>query len=277
MPTLRTRASKGSELSHNELDANFARTVTQKTTTYQVLISDNRSVIEGSHASTPFTITLPPVATADNSETGDFEVTINNINLAVVSVDGSGSETINGSTLTVDLNQWDSIVFRLDSAQTGWVVEGYSNSPAGGIVMWASATAPAGWLHCDGSTISRTTYSRLFAVIADVYGVGDGSTTFEIPDLQGQFVRGWDNGAGTDPDAASRTDSGDGSTTGDNVGTKQVDAFKAHDHDYTAPTGSGLLDVGDSFDVNIATLQTSETGGAETRPVNVYLMYIIKV
>ena len=277
MPTLRTRASKGSELTHNELDANFLRTVTQKTTTYQVLISDNRSIIEGSHAATPFTITLPPVATAAASETGDFEVTVSNINLAVVSVDGSGTETINGSTLTVDLNQWDSITFRLDSAGTGWVVEGYSNSPAGGIIMWASATAPAGWLHCDGSTISRTTYSRIFAVIGDVYGVGDGSTTFELPDLQGQFVRGWDNGAGTDPDAASRTDSGDGSTTGDNVGTKQADQIKAHTHGLGATVTPG---GGADFSVPSTTSSgnaTASTGGNQTNPTNVALMYIIKV
>jgi len=152
MPTLRTRAGKGSELSHNELDANFKRTVTQKTTTYQVLLSDNRSVIEGSHASTPFTITLPPVATADNSETSDFEVTINNINVAVVSVDGSGSETIGGSTNTVDLGQWASVTFRLDSAQTGWVIggEGRAYPPvvanhirAGNTQLWEGELLPA--------------------------------------------------------------------------------------------------------------------------------------
>jgi len=119
MATLRSRASKGSALSHNELDANFKRTVTQKTTTYQILISDNRSIIEGNDASTPFTITLPPVATADNSETGDFEVTVTNINAAVVTVDGSGAEAVDGGT-GVTLKQWDSVTCQLDSAQTGW-------------------------------------------------------------------------------------------------------------------------------------------------------------
>ena len=276
MPTLRTRASKGSELTHNELDANFKRTVTQKTTTYQVLISDNRSVIEGSHAATPFTITLPPVATAAAAETGDFEVTIDNINLAVVSVDGSGSETINGSTLTVDLNQWDSIVFRLDSAQTGWVVQGYSNSPAGGMIDWPAETAPAGWLECDGAAVSRTTYSRIFAVISDTFGVGDGSTTFNLPDMRGQFARGWDHGAGTDPDAASRTDSGDG-TTGDKVGTKQADGIKAHVHGLGATIQPG---GGAAFNAIASTSSgnnTASTGGNETRPTNVALMKIIKV
>ena len=136
MTTLRTRASKGSALTHNEVDANFKRTVAQKTTTYQILISDNRSIIEGNHDLTPFTITLPPVATADNSETGDFEVTITNINAAVVTVDGSGAETIDGSA-NVSLPQWASVTCQLDSAQTGWKIINI----AGGDVTFGALTA----------------------------------------------------------------------------------------------------------------------------------------
>lgn len=59
-------------------------------------------------------------------------------------------------------------------------------------------TLPHDWLVCDGSAISRTTYPDLFVVIGTTYGVGDGSTTFNIPDLRGTFIRGWDNGRGVD-------------------------------------------------------------------------------
>ena len=62
-----------------------------------------------------------------------------------------------------------------------------------------ASTPPTGWLECDGSAISRTTYSALFAAIGTTWGVGDGSTTFNIPDLRGYHLRGWDNGAGRDP------------------------------------------------------------------------------
>tara|TARA_R110000824_G_scaffold400879_1_gene609715 strand:- start:998 stop:1783 length:786 start_codon:yes stop_codon:yes gene_type:complete len=63
-----------------------------------------------------------------------------------------------------------------------------------------------GWLYCDGATISRTTYAALFAQIGTVYGVGDGSTTFQLPDLRGRFLVGRDSmGAGT---AAGRTTTG---------------------------------------------------------------------
>lgn len=121
MPELTTRAGKGSELTHNELDANFKRTVSQKTANYTCLISDNRNIIEGNHATTAFTITLPTVATAAASDTGDYEVTITNINAAVVSVDGNGAETINGSTTALEVGQWEAVTVRLNSAQTGWI------------------------------------------------------------------------------------------------------------------------------------------------------------
>jgi hypothetical protein len=121
MPNITTRATKGSALTHAELDANFTRTVTQVTTTYQILASDNRTVIEGNHASTPFTVTLPAVATAAAEDSGDFEVTVWNINAAVVSVDGSGRETINGSTAAITLGQWESVTVKLDSADAAWV------------------------------------------------------------------------------------------------------------------------------------------------------------
>lgn len=121
MPELTTRAGKGSELTHNELDANFARTVSQKTTNYTCLIGDNRSVIEGSHATTAFTITLPTVATAGGSDTGDYQVTVTNINLAIVTLDGNGAETIDGLT-SIRLYQWNSITVGLNSAGTGWKV-----------------------------------------------------------------------------------------------------------------------------------------------------------
>jgi microcystin-dependent protein len=96
----------------------------------------------------------------------------------------------------------------------------------GMISAWPTATIPSGWLECDGSTISRSTYAALYAVITTTYGAGDGSTTFNLPNYKDYFLRGFD-AAGTD--AASRTDRGDG-TTGANVGTKQAGATESHTH-----------------------------------------------
>jgi len=156
-------------------------------------------------------------------------------------------------------------------------------SPVGAIIAWPTSTLPTGYLECNGAAVSRTTYSSLFAVIFDNYGVGDGSTTFNLPDLRGQFLRGWDHGAGIDLDAASRTDRGDGAL-GDNVGTKQTDAFESHGHDaptmvndvagttYEAPP---INPKTDNIDYQFAA-PTDTTGGNETRPINVNVMYCIR-
>lgn len=62
--------------------------------------------------------------------------------------------------------------------------------PVGVVQAFAGSTTPAGWLLCDGSAVSRTTYAKLFAVIGTTYGAGDGSTTFNLPDLVDKFVEG---------------------------------------------------------------------------------------
>jgi hypothetical protein len=78
-----------------------------------------------------------------------------------------------------------------------WTSAGMGDTPVGTVSWFASSAAPAGWLVADGSAVSRGTYAELFAVIGTVYGAGDGSTTFNVPDLRGQFLRGWDSAGGT--------------------------------------------------------------------------------
>jgi len=156
------------------------------------------------------------------------------------------------------------------------VVTSGAIGPTGRIIIWTTNTPPTGYLECNGAAISRTTYATLFAAISDDYGVGDGSTTFNLPDLRGKFPRGWDHGAGTDPDAATRTDRGDG-TTGDNIGTKQADEFKAHVHTVPYRSGAGAIDAISNTDAaEDSDKTTSSTGGNETRPININIMYCIK-
>ncbi|MGI9308552.1 MAG: phage tail protein [Gammaproteobacteria bacterium] len=143
-------------------------------------------------------------------------------------------------------------------------------------MVGAFAAAPAGgWLLCDGSAVSRTTYAALFAIISDDYGAGDGSTTFNLPDYRGEFLRGVDGGAGVDPDAASRTDRGD-TTTGDAVGTRQADDLASHTHTVGRSNSVGTSTVrlaeGSS---SSGTTATSATGGNETRPTNVGVLFYI--
>jgi len=159
----------------------------------------------------------------------------------------------------------------------------YNAVPVGNVEFSARTTAPAGYLYCNGSAVSRATYSRLFDAIGTTFGSGDGSTTFNLPDLRNEFIRGAQPG--------SRE-----------VGFSETDATRSHTHTgTTASAGThthGLNGIGqdgdsDGYDVNGVSLggsaistgsagahthsfTTNSTGGSETRPQNVALLPIIK-
>ena len=102
--------------------------------------------------------------------------------------------------------------------------------PTGTVVPFASTTTPSGWVLCDGGLYGRTSgdpspQPNLFDVIGTTWGIGDGLTTFAVPDLRGMFVRGFDNGRGIDPLRA--------------FGTDQADAFKSHNHGGTTQSETG--------------------------------------
>lgn len=80
----------------------------------------------------------------------------------------------------------------------GAIVSPIQGVQAGDIKYHAANAVPAGWLKANGAAISRATYAALFAAIGTTYGAGDGSTTFNIPDLRGEFLRGFDDGRGVD-------------------------------------------------------------------------------
>ena len=87
--------------------------------------------------------------------------------------------------------------------------------PSGSLQPFAGATAPNGWLMCFGQAISRTTYADLFAAIGTTHGVGNGSTTFNVPDLRGRTIAGKDNMGGS---AANRLTSGNSGVAGTTLG-----------------------------------------------------------
>lgn len=146
--------------------------------------------------------------------------------------------------------------------------------PPGFILPYAATIPPDGFLTCDGSAISRTIYSNLFDIIGTVFGQGNGSTTFTLPDLRGDFIRGWDKGRGVDVGRA--------------FGSFQADAFRNHSHDIYAlnarndtwnealnnaaakvpgeDTGGGVWYSG----------KIAATGGNESRPRNMALLFCIK-
>lgn len=150
-------------------------------------------------------------------------------------------------------------------------------SLVGMISPFPTGSVPSGWLECDGTAKSRTVYAALFAKIGTAYGVGDGSTTFNVPDLRGRFVRGWDHGAGVD--------------SGRSIGSYQADAMVEHVHLYNEPKNTGTT-AQSGAGVNVPIIDTDNPTGlaayagspypdppptsTETRPKNVALMYCIK-
>jgi microcystin-dependent protein len=87
--------------------------------------------------------------------------------------------------------------------------------PIGAVIDFAGSAAPTGWLLCYGQAVSRTTYAALFAVIGTAFGTGNGTTTFNVPDLRGRVVAGKDNMGGA---AANRLTAGNGSVAGVTLG-----------------------------------------------------------
>ena len=158
--------------------------------------------------------------------------------------------------------------------------------PVSTIIALADDVVPTGFLECNGATISRSTYSALFSKIGTTYGAGDGSTTFKIPDLRGEFIRGWDHSRGID---TSRT-----------LGSSQAGAYESHTHTgSTNSTGAhthgmlggnsytGTNSAGTSANTNYTintnsagahshTVTIGASGSTETRPRNIALMYCIK-
>jgi microcystin-dependent protein len=202
-------------------------------------------------------------------------------------VDGVAPNDNSGS-LTVILG-WFANLFKTITGETDWkTVPGLNlktakakiaeSAPPGQIAYFARSTAPPGWLKANGAAVSRTAYADLFAAIGTTFGLGDGSTTFNLPDLRGEFLRAWDDGRGIDP--------------GRGLGNWQSDGFRYHEHPLKTQTGTPGNDIvfNDcniwnrttpneyAVDPNglIDRVATFGAGGSETRPRNVALLACVK-
>lgn len=161
------------------------------------------------------------------------------------------------------------------------------NEPSGVIKMFGGQVPPDGWLECDGSLVSRTTYGNLFAAIGTIYG----STTadnFKLPDFRGQFARGWDHGAGVDAGRALGTSQGDAIRNivgefafgitgfGGFSDTDQSLAYNAYFKYHTAANAVMTTPRANSYTVGFDASRIVPTA-AENRPKNIAVMYIIKI
>lgn len=177
-----------------------------------------------------------------------------------------------------------------------------TDMPAGTIVAFGGKkeNIPEGWELCDGRALNRTEprYSALFDAIGTFHG-GDGAPTFHLPDYRGLFLRGVDDGRGTDPDANARTAPRIGASIGDRVGSVQPFATArprtpfatnvAGEHTHTvrvsgttnAAASNARTEVGNNERTTSPAGAHSHIvtvgGDLETRPVNAYVHYLIKL
>lgn len=154
-----------------------------------------------------------------------------------------------------------------------------NSSFAGMVAFFAMNTAPSGWLDADGSAVSRATYAALFAAIGTTFGVGDGSTTFNLPDMRGEFPRGWDDGRGVDSARAfgsaqsfaieniSGSISMEGTRLDSATGPFSVSNGSSVTIGGSSASTANIMNFDASSDVQTAT---------ETRPRNVALLACIK-
>lgn len=214
-------------------------------------------------------------------DASDFLVDVNDDRNVVFKTNGVTVLTINDNlaTSTVPIALPGNPTSALQAAPKQYVDQA---APAGAVMAFAMNAAPTGWLAANGDAVSRTTYAALFAAIGTTFGAGDGSTTFNVPDLRGYFVRGY----GTNSDG----------TTSGAFGAKQSDDNKAHTHTVNDPghihtgttivSGSNSYQAGGNFAYNSSTgggsTLSATTGitlvssGSESRPKNIALLYCIK-
>lgn len=160
----------------------------------------------------------------------------------------------------------------------------------GVVAFYPKTTAPTGWLKANGAAVSRSTYAALFSAIGTTFGAGDGITTFNIPDLRGEFIRGLDDGRGVDTGRIlSATAQTDQNKSHSHTGTATSNG--AHTHTTTIPnlnegggtrglsqanTSGSSTYASSSAGAHTHTVTTVANGGTEARPRNIALLACIK-
>jgi microcystin-dependent protein len=159
--------------------------------------------------------------------------------------------------------------------------------PFGAVIAYCGSSAPVGWLQCNGDNISTNAYTNLFQTIGWTFGDTSATlTNFNVPDMRGMFVRGYNNGrtgSWADPDVATRTNTIT-HLGGDRIGTTQTDDIVSHRHEINDVVKISGSDGGWPARTQFGAVRSSwwtawepeSIGGNETRPNNISLMYIIR-
>ncbi|WP_409361570.1 Bgr_08870 family protein [Bartonella heixiaziensis] len=157
------------------------------------------------------------------------------------------------------------------------LLDALNNSmPVGTVIYYPALTVPKGWLKANGALISRSDYAQLFAVIGTTYGAGDGETTFRLPDLRGEFLRGVDDERNIDPNRTIGSQQGDAirNITGElNFDAKANVASGAFQ--YGGGSNSSHTSSGSSSTIKFDASRSVPTAN-ENRPRNIALLALIR-
>lgn len=154
--------------------------------------------------------------------------------------------------------------------------------PTGSIVAYGGSSAPSGYLLCYGQAVSRTTYAALFAVLGTAYGTGDGSTTFNVPDLRGRTGLGADNMGGSSANRVTATEADNlGQGSGAETHTLTASEMPAHTHTIpdrspTTSDGTNVLQRGLGASSTTPTNSTGGGGAHNNMPPYQTVNYIVK-
>ena len=161
-----------------------------------------------------------------------------------------------------------------------------SSVPTGAIIPWSSAVIPDGWLICDGRAVSRIDTARLFAVIGTIYGAGNGTTTFNLPDLRGRAIVGLDNMGGSAANVITGSWARDmGGVFGEENHQLTIAEMPAHTHNLgttLTPNGSGSGELEGTYSnahkINHAAVSESSGGSGvhNTIQPSMALFWIIR-
>lgn len=232
--------------------------VLTKTAAYAMAAADYGKLVDATTGT--WALTMNPATLGAN-----FAFAARNSGTGVVTLTPSAG-TIDGAA-SLALNAGESCLVFCDGTNFETVGRASTNVSTGQVAHFAMNTAPAGWLKANGAAVSRTSYAALFAAIGTTFGVGDGSTTFNLPDLRGEFLRGWDDGRGVD--------------SGRVFGSAQAGAVESHTHTvgYSTNNGVSATNLTGATDTSISDTHSKTSaaaGGTETRPRNIALLACIK-
>jgi phage-related tail fiber protein len=167
-----------------------------------------------------------------------------------------------------------------NAANSSWITMGDFTLPnsgliqPGAVIYIAHGNSLNGYLKCNGGAISRTTYANLYAAIGTTYGVGDGSTTFNLPELRGEFIRGLDDSRGIDAGRALGS-----AQSGQNLDHTHVASAGSNGY-WVDAAGLGIINIGGAtLNINRAAITGLSSSGAgnEARPRNVAMYAVIKI